>query len=288
MLNEREEFLSYITFPEYTSKGKNDTSYLGKFAMDTLLKSHGILRVLTIIARNYMFEDKKDIQKAYRAICAWCSIPFDNKTESKEEWEFTCNFANLHNEFPELVDSEGRGWFYRHVHNIIDYGKKNEKKIRDTVFTKIKELDAEFDDKWANHVMQMQIPLFHPKTKGAWIDRFDDAIATALEQGPLRDNAKPLPDEIKAKIEAVELSEKLCNGDKKKVREAMEFLISYYIANKQPDTVWIQHPTISFDAYLGPSFSKKYLPKIPRDIITRDERQVGGTSRYKVNPEFLP
>ena len=70
--------------------------------------------------------------------------------------------------------------------------------------------------------------------------------------------------------------------------EAMEFLISYYIANKQPDTEWIQHPTISFDCYLGPSFSKKYLPKIPRDIITRDERQVGGTSRYKVNPEFLP
>lgn len=97
-----------------------------------------------------------------------------------------------------------------------------------------------------------------------------------------------MPDKIKAKIEAVELSEKLCNGDKKKVRQAMEFLISYYIVNKQPDTEWIQHPTINFDSYLGPSFSKKYLPKIPRDIITRDERQVGGTARYKVNPEFLP
>ena len=70
MLNEREEFLSYITFPKYASNGKNDTSFLGKFAMDTLLKSHGILRVLTVIARHYMFEDKKDIQKAYRAICA--------------------------------------------------------------------------------------------------------------------------------------------------------------------------------------------------------------------------
>ena len=79
-------------------------------------------------------------------------------------------------------------------------GKKNEKKIRDTVFIKIKELDAEFDEKWANHVIQMQIPLFHPKTKGAWVDRFDDVIADALELGPLRDNSKPLPDEIKAKI----------------------------------------------------------------------------------------
>ncbi len=134
----------------------------------------------------------------------------------------------------------------------------------------------------------MQIPLFHPKTKGAWIDRFDDVIANALELGPLRDNSNPLPDEIKAKIEAVGLSGNLCTGDKKKIREAMEFLISYYITNKQPDTEWIQHPTISFDSYLGPSFSKKYLPKIPRDIIIRDERQVGGVARYKVNPEFLP
>lgn len=80
----------------------------------------------------------------------------------------------------------------------------------------------------------------------------------------------------------------LCTGNKKKIREAMEFIISYYIANKQPYTEWIQHPTISFDSYLGPSFSKKYLPKIPRDIITRYEQQVGGTARYKVNPEFLP
>lgn len=86
----------------------------------------------------------------------------------------------------------------------------------DTVFTKIKELDAEFDKNWANHVIQMQIPLFHPKTKGAWIDRFDDAIATALEQGPLRDNAKPLPDEIKAKIEAVELSKNYAMAIKRK------------------------------------------------------------------------
>ena len=79
-----------------------------------------------------------------------------------------------------------------------------------------KELDAEFDKNWANHVIQMQIPLFHPKTKGAWIDRFDDAIATALEQGPLRDNAKPLPDEIKAKIEAVELSKNYAMAIKRK------------------------------------------------------------------------
>ena len=65
--------------------------------------------------------------------------------------------------------------------------------------------------------------VFHPKTKGAWIDRFDDGIATALDQGPLRDGAKLLPDEIKAKIETVELSEKLCNGDKKKFGKLWSF-----------------------------------------------------------------
>ena len=288
MINEREEFLSYITFPEYAPKNKLDSSYLGKFAMDTLLNFYGITRVLTIIARHYMFEDKKDIQKAHRAICAWCSIPVVQKSKTKEEWEFTTDFREYHNEFPELVDSMGRGWFYSHIHNLIDFAEKNENKIHINIFEKIMKLKENFNEKWANHVTQMQIPLFHPKTKGAWVDRFDDVIADALELGPLRDNSKPLPDEIKAKIEAVELSGKLCDGDKKKIREAMEFLISYYIANKQPDTEWIQHPTISFDSYLGPSFSKKYLPKIPRDIITRDERQVGGTSRYKVNPEFLP
>lgn len=165
---------------------------------------------------------------------------------------------------------------------------KNENEIRENDFGTIIKLKEDFDENWAKHVIQMQIPLFHPKTKGAWVDRFDDVIADALELGQLRDDSKPLPDVIKAKIEAVELSEKLCDGDKKKIREAMEFLISYYIANKQSDTVWIQHPTISFDSYLGPSFSKKYLSKIPRDIITRDDRQVSGTARYKVNPEFLP
>ena len=124
MINEREEFLSYITFPEYAPKSKKDSSYLGKFAMDTLLHFYGITRILTIIARHYMFEDKKDIQKAYRAICAWCSIPVVPKSKTKEEWKFTSNFADLHSEFPELVDFEGRGWFYRHILNLIDFAEK--------------------------------------------------------------------------------------------------------------------------------------------------------------------
>ena len=29
MINEREEFLSYINFPEYSSKSKKDYGYLG-------------------------------------------------------------------------------------------------------------------------------------------------------------------------------------------------------------------------------------------------------------------
>lgn len=55
-------------------------------------------------------------------------------------------------------------------------------------------------------------------------------------------------------------------------QERMEFLISYYIANKQPDTEWIQHPTISFDSYLGASFSKKHFIK---QLCKTDYRNAG-------------
>lgn len=289
MLNEREDFLCYTNFPEYSAKNKNDTSYLGRFNFIMLEKFYGIIRILTIIARHYMFEDKVDIKKAYRAICAWSSIPSKENEKSKEEWEFTTDFREYHNEFPELVDSSGRGWFYRHVHNIINFADKNKEKIREEAYTKISNLKENFDNAWASHVRQMQFPLFHSKTKGAWMDFFEAAIANAKELGPLKDKTIPLPDNLKIKIQNVNLSDKLIESDKRKVRQAMEFLICYYIVNKQPDTEWIQHSTTDFEAYLGGNFSKKILPKIPRDIIIRDEKQqVSGVARYKVSSEFLP
>ena len=104
MLNEMEEFKSYTHFPKYRANGKRDMSFLGRFTFDMLIKQIGLHRVLTIIARGYMFEkDKQDINRAKEALQAWCSLP----TEKKDDWKANTNFSELHIEFPDLVDEEG-------------------------------------------------------------------------------------------------------------------------------------------------------------------------------------
>ena len=64
-------------------------------------------------------------------------------------------------------------------------------------------------------------------------------------------------------------------------------LIRYYLANRQDDCEWVVLPVASFDAYFGDtSFSKKYLPKIPAEIVERSS--AFGISRYQVTEEYLP
>ena len=77
MINEREEFLSYINFPEYNSHSKTDYGYLGRFTLEMFEDLTGFNRVLTILARGYMFDEEgnADIARAERAIRAWCSVP---------------------------------------------------------------------------------------------------------------------------------------------------------------------------------------------------------------------
>jgi len=80
MLNEWEEFLDYTGIVTYTTSGKNDTTYLGRFTFDTLLNFEGLARVLTILARGYLFHGKggtlladdprSHIDYARRALCA--------------------------------------------------------------------------------------------------------------------------------------------------------------------------------------------------------------------------
>lgn len=57
MLNEWQEFLDYTGIVAYTAKRKNDISYMGRFTFTTILEFKGLARVLTIIARGYMFHD---------------------------------------------------------------------------------------------------------------------------------------------------------------------------------------------------------------------------------------
>ena len=106
MIDERKEFQCYTEFPVYETAKTKDTAFLNRVSLQMLKKGAGFLRVLTIVARGYLYKDEfPDVEYARRALCAWCSIP----AEKEEEWQFDTNFAELHTEFPELVDEQGNG-----------------------------------------------------------------------------------------------------------------------------------------------------------------------------------
>lgn len=126
MLNEIKEFKAYTDKPAYKCSGKRDLSFLGRFSFEMIMKFIGLNRVLTIIARGYMFRNgAPDIDYARLALCAWCSIPDKKTAAPKEEWQIMTDFRDLHGEFTELVDAKGQGWFYRHVHRIEKFITKN-------------------------------------------------------------------------------------------------------------------------------------------------------------------
>ena len=126
--------------------------------------------------------------------------------------------------------------------------------------------------------MQFQIPIFSENTKGAWIVRFDDMIADALELGELKVYPEKLPKDISDKISAA-VPEPL--------QEKVSYLVAYYLAHKPDDSDWVVLPVVSFDAFFGgTTFSKKLLSHLPKNIIIRD-RTGYGVSRYKVSQELI-
>ena len=289
MINEWEEFCAYTGTVSYTASKKSDTTYLGRFTFATILEFEGMARILTILARGYLFHDKSGaivsgdprnrIAYARRALCAWCSVPEDGKRVQGKEWQFQTDFSELHPEFPELVDADGTGWFLRHVLRIADFMLTHPEKVRSTSLKYAEVIRSKFAAAWRNKVMQYQIPIFSPQTKGAWTLRFDDVLADALELGPLRRGESKLPTELREKIEAV--------LPKEVPARVVCTLIAYYLANKQDDCEWVVLPVTNFDAYFGDtSFSKKQLPKIPAKIMERSNSF--GVSRFRVLAEYLP
>lgn len=119
MINEWEEFCAYTGTVSYTASKKSDTTWLGRFTFATILEFEGMARILTILARGYLFHDKNGtvisgdshdrIDYARRALCAWCSVPEDGKRAPGKEWQLQTDFSELHTEFPELVDADGIG-----------------------------------------------------------------------------------------------------------------------------------------------------------------------------------
>lgn len=288
MLNEWQEFLDYTGVVTYTSAGKNDTTYLGRFTFDTLLDFEGLTRILTILARGYLFHGadglilqenpRSRIDYVRRALCAWCSVP-DRKTATpKETWQFKTDFRDLHLEFPGLVDEDGAGWFCRHVHSVAGVIRENPEKVRKTALDKAVVIEKKFDTAWRNKVLQFQAAIFSPQTRGAWTLRFDDVIADALELGPLRQEGPELSSALLDRLRAA-----VPNGIP---FETVQTLVTYYIANKPEDSDWVVLPVANFDAYFGgTSFSKKYLKAIPETIMVRDGMGFG-VCRYKI-VEFI-
>lgn len=279
MLNEKEEFLSYTGVPVYSSVNKQDYSYLGRIAFATILDFEGLPRIFSIIARGYMYGGgEPNTDRARKALCAWCSMPDKKETATREEWQFRTDFRELNCEFPGLVTKDGQGWFYRHVHGVADYILNNPDKTSKSAYENAVSIKNGFDREWRNKVIQFQIPVFSENTKGAWIVRFDDMIADALELGELKVYPENLPKDISDKI-SISVPEHL--------QEKVSYLVAYYLAHKPDDSDWVVLPVVSFDAFFGgTTFSKKILSGLPKNIIIRD-RTGYGVSRYKVSQELI-
>ena len=275
MIDEVAEFQAYIGTIAYKAKAKRDSAYLCRFTYDMLLEQKGFTRVLTVLARGYMWEDhaKPDIDRAKQALLAWCSLPIRKKAETKEEWQYKTCFAELHSEFPELVDENGQGWLYRHVHHIIDYVTANPGDVMKQSVEKCEKLKERFDERWAKKVIQFQTPLYSANTFNAWVLRFDDILADALEAGPLKDKASAVPEEV--------LQKALTAKPDDLPEEVILFLLRFYYQNKQNDSDWVVLPEVNADACFGnANFSKKWAAKLPKNVFERQAKY--GVCRFRV------
>lgn len=278
MLNEIAEFEAYTEKPVYKRDSKNDNSFLGRFTCEGIQDFEGFSRVLTIIARGYMFKNgNADIEYARRAISAWCSIP-DKTDTQKEEWHFKTDFRKYHDEFPELVSENGEGWFYRHFHNAMNFVISNPDKFTAKEIEKYALMDKYFDTAWRKKVTQMQYSTYDLNTKGAWILRFDDILSSALELGELKNKDFELSEDTKAKISDFTKAPSTAF--------ALETLIKYYYVNRRDDTDWVVLPVANFDAYFGStSFSKKRLTELVKSSAIERENSYN-VSRYRLNEVF--
>ena len=191
--NEWAEFLAYTKEPTYAVRNKKDNGFLGRFTMDMIMENYGFARILTVLARGYLFHNPDGTTKdgdpyartddARRFLCAWCSIPDKKHATPKAEWQFKTDSRELHGEFPELVD--GGGWYIRHLRGIVNFISANRDKVGKSTH-KIADNIEKLEDAWRKKVVQYQIPIFSEGTKGDLILRFDDCIADALEIGALQ------------------------------------------------------------------------------------------------------
>ena len=278
MLNEIAEFRAYTEQPTYAATGKRDTSYMGRFTFRTFTEFEGMGWILTIIARGYLFKENEKpyerIEYARNALCAWCSIPEKMKKAPEGRPNPKVNFSDLSSAFPKLVDADGSGWLYRHVQSIIQFVKDNPSVTSKSAADNCEILKEGFTREWKKKVRQMQVPAFALNTKGAWILRFDDILADALELGPLQNYDVSLPPETLTLLAE--------NTPKGVPEDLLPMLAKYYLAHLQEGEEWVVLPISAVDAYYGNNnFSKKWKPLLPKDLV--EFKNSYGICKYKIN-----
>ncbi|MBR6126103.1 hypothetical protein IKQ21_00295, partial [bacterium] len=150
---------------------------------------------------------------------------------------------------------------------------ENENIVRKSSITLAEKIDN-FDNAWRNQVIHYLVPIFSENTKGEFVLRFDDVIADALEQGPLRTQEYRLTKEQTEWVNAM--------VGLKSLRKTAYTLLSFYLANKPVDSDWVILPQMNFDAYFGnTNFSKNYVHMLPTAFF---ERRPGncGVSMYMI------
>ena len=279
MVNELEEFRAYTEFPVYKADSKRDTSYMGRFTLPMLLDFTGFQRILTILARGYLFRNGGSgydrIEIARRALLAWCSLSTEKmkKAPDQNDPRLRVNYGEYADGFPELVTPEGEGWLIRHVDNIVAFVEANPDDVRKEVVAKAQALKTGFRSQWTKKVQQMLIPPFASNTKGAWVLRFDDILADALELGPLKNMDFELSEDVLQR-----LAERTPKGIPV---EASVMLYKYYIANKEDDQEYVVLPQQNFNAFFGTTaFSQKWTAALAGKVI--EKKYSEGVSKYRM------
>ena len=285
MTNEWNEFKAYIGQPTYAVSNGKDTTFLVRFTTEMIKDFKGFARIFTILARGYIFHNadgslkdgdpRERIEYARRALCAWCSIPDKKKNATPiAEWQFKVSFPEYHEEFPELVNEDGAGWYYCHVHALAEFIRNNTGCVNKRLHC-LAERTKEWDAAWENKVKQYQVPLFSSNTNAEWLLSFDSAIADALELGALRCEAVTLTAE---QTKCLELFK-----PKDVPMKVLTTLAEFYIANKQEQSEWVILPVTNIGAYLGSSsLGRQYLSKIPPELMERKQSSFGA-SVYKMS-----
>lgn len=295
MVNEIEEFRAYTTFPVYKADNKSDTTYMGRFTMPMLLCFYGFQRILTILARGFLFADGGDgydrIDYARRALMAWCSTkPKRKKTPDRSDPGNQVNYAEYHTEFPDLVDKDGNGWLIRHVDNIVRFMKANPSLVRKDAVKNLDKLE-DYRSKWIVWLDHIQAVPFSNNTKGKWGLRIEDVLADALLLGPLQNRDFELPEPLLRRL--MELTPKSVPA------EVLILLYKYYVIGREqffavcPNYAktgdanpFIVLPNQAFNAFFGcTTFSQKWTAALNGPIL--EKKAIEGVCKYRISAELL-